>query len=58
MARIGIIGAMSSEVETYCETFRAKKTKIDDETTVFNKADEALYTAKNTGRDKICIFKQ
>lgn len=36
----------------------AKKTKIDDETTVFNKADEALYTAKNTGRDKICVFKQ
>ena len=36
----------------------AKKTKIDDETTIFNKADEALYKAKDTGRNKICIFKQ
>lgn len=29
MARIGIIGAMSSEVVTYCEAFGASKTNID-----------------------------
>lgn len=29
MARIGIIGAMNSEVVTYCESFGAEKTRID-----------------------------
>lgn len=29
MAKIGIIGAMNSEVTTYCENFTAEKTKID-----------------------------
>ncbi len=40
MARIGIIGAMSSEVETYCETFCAKKTRVD-----------GIYSAHALGHD-------
>lgn len=40
MARIGIIGAMSSEVTTYCESFGAVKTGI-----------EGIYTAHAHGHD-------
>ncbi len=40
MARIGIIGAMNSEVKTYCESFGAAKTKI-----------EGVYSAAAFGHD-------
>lgn len=40
MARIGIIGAMSSEVKTYCNEFGAKKTKT-----------EGVYSASAFGHD-------
>jgi len=40
MAKIGIIGAMNSEVITYCENFGAEKTKI-----------EGIYLANVSGHE-------
>lgn len=36
----------------------ANKKKYDDATSLFNKADKALYVAKESGRDKIMIYEE